>query len=228
MRRDFVADASHELKTPVASILASSEALEIALDRDPGSAGLFAEQISSAARRLSRLITDLLDLSRLESQALSSEECELEGVVIAESAAFAKAARQRGIGFSLRTEPVEVRGSAAELALAIRNLCDNALRFTEEGGSVRVALEAPDGEGVMTVADTGVGIPRRDLERIFERFYRVDAARSRRTGGTGLGLAIVKHVAERHGGSVTVKSLLGEGSTFRLHIPTKGGPAPPS
>ena len=228
MRRDFVADASHELKTPVASILASSEALEIALDRNPDSAGLFAGQISSSARRLSRLITDLLDLSRLETQARASEECDLEGVVVAEAEAFAEAARQMGIGFSLRTEPVGVRGSAAELALAIRNLCDNALRFTEEGGSVRVALEASDGEGALTVADTGVGIPRRDLERIFERFYRVDVARSRRTGGTGLGLAIVKHVAERHGGSVTVNSLLGEGSTFRLHIPVDGGAAPPS
>lgn len=220
MRREFVADASHELKTPVASILASVEALGMALDRDPKSSRLFAGQISSAALRLSRLITDLLDLSRLETQAPTTEEIDLREVVLAEVEPFARTARQKNIDFSLRTRPVEMRGSAAELGLAIRNLCDNALRYTEEGGRIQVTLETLNGEGVLTVTDTGVGIPGRDLARIFERFYRVDVARSRQTGGTGLGLAIVKHVAERHGGKVTVKSLLGEGSTFVLRVPS--------
>ena len=222
MRRDFVTDASHELKTPVASILASAEALDLSLEKDPESSRRFAGQISASALRLSLLVTDLLDLSRLETQEPTAEQIDLEDVVLAETEAFARAARQKSIDFTVRTEPVTVNGSAAELGLAIRNLCDNALRYTEEGGRIRVALEALNGEGMVTVTDTGMGIPGRDLGRIFERFYRVDVARSRQTGGTGLGLAIVKHVAERHGGKVTVKSLLGEGSTFRLVVPAAG------
>ncbi len=219
MRRDFVTDASHELKTPVASILASAEALEMALERDPEVSRLFAEQISSAALRLSRLISDLLDLSRLETQEPTPDNFDLDKVVIAEVKPFVKSARQKRIEFTVRTVPAVVRGSSAELGLAIRNLCDNALRYTEEGGRIEVALYELDGEAALTVTDTGVGIPGRDLGRIFERFYRVDVARSRRTGGTGLGLAIVKHVAERHGGTVMVESLLGEGSTFVLRVP---------
>ena len=228
MRRDFVTDASHELKTPVASILASVEALGMALDRDRDSARLFAGQISAAALRLSRLITDLLDLSRLEAQQPTAEQFDLEEVILVEVEPFVKSARQKGIDFTVRTHPVDVSGSAAELGLAIRNLCDNALRYTEEGGRIQVTLERLDGDGVVVVTDTGMGIPGRDLGRIFERFYRVDVARSRQTGGTGLGLAIVKHVAERHRGKVTVKSLLGEGSTFTLRVPSVGGGAPSS
>ena len=223
MRRDFVTDASHELKTPVASILAAVEALGMALDRDSESARLFADRISSSALRLSRLITDLLDLSRLEAQEPVAEDFNLEEVVKSETRPFAKTARQKRIQFAVQTTGVGVRGSSAELGLAIRNLCDNALRYTEEGGSVRVELSGVDGEGILTVTDTGMGIPGRDMGRIFERFYRVDVARSRQTGGTGLGLAIVKHVAERHGGQVTVRSLLGEGSTFELRVPLAGG-----
>ena len=219
MRRDFVTDASHELKTPVASVLASAEALQIALEKDPDSSRMFADQILSSALRLSSLITDLLDLSRLESQDPTPGEFDLEEVVISEVKPFVTSARQRDIAFSVRTTPAAVRGSSAELGLAIRNLCDNALRYTEEGGRIAVTLSRRNGEAALTVADTGVGIPGRDLGRIFERFYRVDVARSRRTGGTGLGLAIVKHVAERHGGRVMVESLLGEGSTFVLQIP---------
>lgn len=227
MRRDFVTDASHELKTPVASILAAVEALGMALDRDSESARLFADRISSSALRLSRLIADLLDLSRLEAQEPVAEDFNLEEVVKSETRPFAKAAQEKRIHFAVRTTGVGVRGSSAELGLAIRNLCDNALRYTEEGGSVRVELSGVDGEGILTVTDTGVGIPGRDMGRIFERFYRVDVARSRQTGGTGLGLAIVKHVAERHGGQVTVRSLLGEGSTFELRVPLAGGSSVP-
>ena len=219
MRRDFVTDASHELKTPVASILASAEALEMALGHDPKSTRLFAEQISSSARRMSRLVSDLLDLSRLEADQPTPEDFDLERVVITEVEPFVRSARQKSIELSVRTVPTPLSGSSAELGLAIRNLCDNALRYTEEGGRIEVTLAERNGEAVLTVADTGVGIARRDLGRIFERFYRVDVARSRQTGGTGLGLAIVKHVVERHGGAVTVESLLGEGSTFVLRVP---------
>lgn len=225
MRRDFVADASHELKTPVTSILASVEALGMALDRDPQSARLFAHRISTAAQRVSRLITDLLDLSRLETGERTSEPIDLQALVLGEVEAFAPQAQRKNIEFTVVTEPVEVSGSPAELGLAIRNLCDNALRYTDGEGRITVSLEARNGEGMVTVVDTGIGIAGRDLGRIFERFYRVDVARSRQTGGTGLGLALVRHIAERHGGAVTVKSLLGEGSTFRLRIPVAGGAA---
>ena len=219
MRRDFVTDASHELKTPVASVLASAEALQMALEHDPASARMFADQILAAALRLSRLISDLLDLSRLEAQEPAPDDFDLEEVVNSEVKQFIRSARQKDIVFSVRTTTAAVKGSSAELGLAIRNLCDNALRYTEEGGRIAVNLDRRNGEAALTVTDTGVGIPGRDLGRIFERFYRVDVARSRGTGGTGLGLAIVKHVAERHGGTVMVESLLGEGSTFVLRIP---------
>lgn len=223
MRRDFVADASHELKTPVTSILSSVEALGMAWDRDPESARSFARQISEAALRLSRLIADLLDLSRLETGEQTSDPIDLQALVLGEVKPFAQAARNKDINFTVETEPVMVSGSQAELGLAIRNLCDNALRYTDKDGEVTVSLRTRNGEGVLTVVDSGIGIAKRDHGRIFERFYRVDVARSRRTGGTGLGLAIVKHVAERHGGQVTVNSLLGEGSTFRLRIPSSEG-----
>ena len=222
MRRDFVTDASHELKTPVAAVLASAEALQMALEQDPASSRMFADRILSAALRLSRLIADLLDLSRLEAQDPAPDDLDLEEVVISEVKQFARCARQKDIAFSVRTTPAAVKGSSAELGLAIRNLCDNALRYTEEGGRITVTLDRQSSEAAVTVTDTGVGIPGRDLGRIFERFYRVDVARSRGTGGTGLGLAIVKHVAERHGGRVTVESLLGEGTTFVLQIPLAG------
>lgn len=225
MRRDFVTDASHELKTPVASVIASAEALEMALEHDPASSRMFAEKILASALRLSRLVSDLLDLSRLEAQEPTPGDFDLEEVVISEVKPFVKSARRRDIGFSVQTTPATVSGSSAELGLAIRNLCDNALRYTEEGGRIAVTLDRRNGEAALTVTDTGVGIPGRDLGRIFERFYRVDVARSRQTGGTGLGLAIVKHVAERHGGRVVVESLLGEGSTFVFRVPLSEKPA---
>ena len=118
-----------------------------------------------------------------------------------------------------RRRPSRVRGSARELALLVRNLVDNAIRYTAPGGSVHVELASDDGEVVLAIADTGIGIPHRDLPRIFERFYRVDRARSRETGGTGLGLSIVKHVAENHGGRVEVTSELGQGTRFEVRLP---------
>ena len=132
---------------------------------------------------------------------------------------FRETAHNRGIVLSCQTDPAVVTGSRADLALAIRNLCDNALRYTDMGGAVSVTVRLEGGTVVVEVRDSGSGIPTRALPRVFERFYRVDVARSRATGGTGLGLAIVKHVAEAHGGSVSVESELGVGSTFRLEFP---------
>lgn len=219
MRRDFVSSASHELKTPVAAILASAEALQIALARDPGSAERFGEQIERLARQLAKLVGDLLDLSRLEASEPDHELVRIDQVAEEEVTRVRPAAESAGLTLRASSSAVSVSGSRRDLALAIRNLLDNAVRHTPAGGTVDVKLRSDNGEVVVEVIDSGEGIPKRELPRIFERFYRVDTARARATGGTGLGLAIVRHVVERHGGSIQVESDLGEGSTFRLRIP---------
>jgi two-component system, OmpR family, phosphate regulon sensor histidine kinase PhoR len=229
MRRDFVADASHELKTPVSAILASAETLEMALDGDPADARRFAGRIRDSSRQLADIVSDLLDLSRLEAGTPTMEAVRFDWVVREEAGRYRERAVAAGIDYAVETVPVIVIGSAPDLGLAVRNLCDNAIRYTDPGGVVRVRLVADGSSGVLTVTDTGAGIPTRDLPRIFERFYRVDVARSRETGGTGLGLSLVRHVAERHGGGVGVESRLGAGSTFRLHVPIAvSGGAPPA
>ncbi len=220
VRRDFVANASHELKTPAASIQAAAETIGTAALDDPTVVPRFAAQLEREALRLSRIVSDLLDLSRLETGSALDELVALDVVVRDEAERFEAAAAEAGVALDVRTEAVpRVRGSARELALMARNLVDNAIRYTRPGGSVDVRVTTADGEVVLTVADTGIGIPTRDLGRIFERFYRVDRARSRETGGTGLGLSIVRHVVENHGGRVGVRSELGSGSTFEVRLP---------
>ena len=219
VRRDFVAAASHELKTPVAALQASAEALLLALDRDPAAALRFGHQLEVSARQLARLVNDLLDLSRLESSAVELVPVDIDRTVEEEVVLVRPQADQAGIDLRLTTSPGRVLGSAHDLGLVVRNLLDNALRHTSRGGSIEVHGRADGVRYVMTVGDTGEGIPQRELPRIFERFYRVDTARARATGGTGLGLAIVKHVVERHGGSVAVESELGVGSTFSVELP---------
>lgn len=219
MRRDFVADASHELKTPIATILASMEAFDLALDRDHDRAVEFAHQAQTAAHRLARIVEDLFDLSRLETSDPTFDTCRLDEVVTEEVDRLRAMADDARIDLDLFVSPVEAPGPAAEWGLAVRNLCENAIRYSDPGGSVVVRVRADEGGGELTVEDTGLGIPSRALDRVFERFYRVDDDRSRYTGGTGLGLAIVKHVAERYGGSVAVTSELGSGSTFRIRFP---------
>ena len=220
VRRDFVTNASHELKTPAASIQAAAETIGTAAVHDPAVVPRFAAQLEREALRLSRIVSDLLDLSRLESGSTLEEQVALDAVLRDEAERFEGPAAEAGVALSMDAEMVpRVRGSARELALMARNLVDNAIRYTRPGGRVDVRLAPADGEVVLTVADTGVGIPSRDLGRVFERFYRVDRARSRETGGTGLGLSIVKHVVENHGGTVTVRSELGVGSTFEVRLP---------
>ena len=219
IRRDFVANASHELKTPVSSILASAETLQVALQRAPERAPQFAAQIEKSATSLARLVSDLLDLSRLESGIADLSPVSLESVVRAEVERVGGLAEQGGVAVEADIGPVTVLGSEPDLGLAVRNLLDNAVRYTEPGGRVDVRLWRHDADAVITLTDTGAGIPQRDLSRIFERFYRVDVARSRATGGTGLGLSIVRHVVESHGGTITVQSELGAGSTFTVRIP---------
>jgi two-component system phosphate regulon sensor histidine kinase PhoR len=220
MRRDFVADASHELKTPAAAIQAAAETVERAVGEDPGSAARFAAQLRRDASRLSRIVSDLLDLSRLEAERPDLDPVRLDRVVADEADRLTSAAAGSGVRIEPAVEPVTVRGARGDLALLVRNLLENAVRYSPEGGRVDVRLAERDGRAVLEVEDTGIGIPTRDLPRIFERFYRVDRARSRETGGTGLGLSIARHIAERHGGRIEAESELGRGSTFRVTLPT--------
>ncbi len=220
VRRDFVANASHELKTPAASIQAAAETIGAAALDDPQVIPRFAAQLEREAVRLSRIVSDLLDLSRLEGGSTLDEYVALDAVVRDETERFEEPAAEAGVTLTVECATVpRVRGSARELALMVRNLVDNAIRYTRPGGRVDVHVAPEDGLVVLTVADTGVGIPGRELSRVFERFYRVDRARSRETGGTGLGLSIVRHVAENHGGRASVRSELGVGSTFEVRLP---------
>jgi signal transduction histidine kinase len=219
MRRDFVADASHELKTPVASIQAAAETLVRALDDHPEAARRFALQVQATAGRLSQMVTDLLDLSRVESERPKMDEVDLGLLVRKEADRIADRAEVQGVDLEVEGESPVVTASRKDLRLAVRNLLDNAIAYTEAGGTVTVSIFQNGNEGLVAVSDTGIGIPGRDVRRIFERFYRVDDARNRETGGTGLGLSIVRHVAEMHGGAVEVESELGRGSTFRLRLP---------
>jgi signal transduction histidine kinase len=220
VRRDFVANASHELKTPAASIQAAAETIRTAALEDISVIPRFAAQLERESGRLSRIVSDLLDLSRLESGSELDEEVALDAIVRDEGERFEESASEAGVGLSISAGHVpRVHGSGRDLALLVRNLVDNAIRYTRPGGRVDVELGLQDGQVVLTVDDTGLGIPARDLPRVFERFYRVDRARSRETGGTGLGLSIVRHVVENHGGRVEVHSELGRGTRFEVHLP---------
>ena len=220
VRRDFVTNASHELKTPVASIRAAAETLHDTASDDPPAVRRFADQIEKESLRLQRIVTDLLDLSRLESGSDLDDRVRLDEVAQEEVARLKERAEEAGLDLTFGADGVpSVRGSARDLALLVRNLVDNAIRYTRPDGRIDVRVTSDNDAVRLRVVDTGIGIPTKDLPRVFERFYRVDRARSRDTGGTGLGLAIVKHVAENHGGSVEVSSELGNGSTFPVTLP---------
>lgn len=223
IRRDFVANASHELKTPVSTIIASSEALQIALARGDETAMVFAGRIEDSARQLSRLVGDLLDLSRLERESPQLAPVRLDLIALDEVERVRLRAEEKSLALHLEVEQVLAQGSHRDLSIAIRNLLDNAIRYTGDQGSVRLTVGMVAGKAIIEVSDTGDGIPTRDRDRVFERFYRVDSARSRDTGGTGLGLSIVKHIAESHGGSVEVDSELGVGTTFVVRLPLAAG-----
>jgi two-component system, OmpR family, phosphate regulon sensor histidine kinase PhoR len=226
LRRDFVANASHELKTPVAAVRALAETLLTALPDDPEAGRRFAERIGREAERLDVLTRDLLDLSRVERGTLDVEPVDLVGLAKEVLGGYGDLAEERRIKLRSELQPqVSMRGDRAQLGLLLSNLLDNALRFTPAKGTVCVRLDATESRAVIQVSDTGQGIPAGELPRVFERFYRVDKARARQTGGTGLGLAIVRHVAEAHGGAVRVDSELGRGSTFTVTLPVTGPPA---
>lgn len=223
IRRDFVANVSHELRTPVTIIKGYAETLlSGALTEDPDRAGRFVGIIYSHAERLAHLIGDLLTLSEIESGDLSMERhpIALDGVVRGVVALLEPKAHEKRITVTctgLEQLP-QVQGDRGRLEQVMVNLLDNAIKYTPDAGTVAVTA-TDEGEMVrVSVADSGIGIPEKDLPRIFERFYRVDAARSRDQGGTGLGLAIVKHIVQIHGGSVAVSSTHGTGSTFSFTL----------
>ena len=221
IRTEFVAHASHELKSPVASLQTLGEALRHAVRDDPEAADRFAERIVFESARLGRLIGDLLDLSRLEDPEAVPEETVDLSLAARKVAEDARAeAESKRIELNVEIEDaVLVRGDESQIVVLIRNLVENAIRYTADGGRVSIGVYHDGGAAVIRVSDNGMGIPLEAQGRIFERFYRIDRARSRDRGGTGLGLAIVKHVAELHGGVVQLDSELGRGSIFTARIP---------
>lgn len=230
VRREFVAHASHELKSPVASLQALAEAVHQASEDDPQAVGRFSYKMVAEATRLGRLISDLLDLSRLEEPGgVPDEPANLSRVAVRQLGQVRVSAQSKNMELRSDIQPgVWVRGDEQQLALMIRNLLENAIRYTPEGGKVIVEVTHVGDHAILSVTDTGMGIPLEAQARVFERFYRVDKARSRDRGGTGLGLAIVKHVAELHGGDVSVRSQLGEGSTFTTRLPAMDPQTPAS
>ncbi len=224
VRRDFVANVSHELKTPVTSIKGFAETLEDGALDDPAAAHRFVRIISGQADRLNSIIEDLLALSTLEqsgdSPLLQLEEADLCDVIAVALEVCGPKAEAKGIELREGCPGLLLaRVSPPLLEQAVVNLIDNAVKYSAEGSTIVVTLEETSDEVVVSVIDEGQGIAGEHLPRLFERFYRVDKARSRDLGGTGLGLAIVKHVAQIHGGRVSVDSVVGRGSTFRIHLP---------
>jgi two-component system phosphate regulon sensor histidine kinase PhoR len=225
MRQDFVANVSHELRTPVATIRALTESLVAGAWEQKDTAERFLADLDREASRLSQLIEDLLVLSRLESKEaeLKIELIELDGLIRECVETKAKLAKQYEVSVEVpdRDTGITAVGDRRLLRTALNNLMDNAIKYNRLGGKVTVGCGKEMDGVVVRVADTGIGIPREELPRIFERFFRVDKARSRETGGTGLGLSIVKHIADLHGGGVSVQSVEGEGSTFIIIFPER-------
>jgi len=224
VRRDFVANVSHEFKTPLTAIQGFAETLLSGALDDKANRRRFVEIIREHAQRLARLTDDLLKLSRIEAGRLELEvrpsrvEALVNGCI--ETTRLKAEAKGIQIHADLEENAPMVRGDGAQLSEVLQNLLDNAVQYTPAGGKIEVRARS-NGQGVVfTVIDTGIGIPESDLERIFERFYRVDAARSREAGGTGLGLAIARHIVDAHGGRIWVESAVGQGSRFHFSIPT--------
>jgi two-component system sensor histidine kinase SenX3 len=227
VKRDFVANVSHELKTPVGALALLAETIEDAAD-DAEAVRRFAGKMRQEAQRLTNLVQDLITLSRIQAaeHIPDPRRVELDAVVAEALDRCRMKANARGITLaSVGTHGLTVLGDEDLLVTALRNLLDNAVAYSPERTRVVISTRrTPEGQAELSVADQGIGIPERDLERIFERFYRVDPARSRATGGTGLGLAIVKHAMAAHSGKVTVRSAEGAGSTFTLSVPLQEEP----
>jgi two-component system phosphate regulon sensor histidine kinase PhoR len=224
MRSEFVANVSHELRTPITAVKGFAETLLDGAMNDPDTTRQFLRIIHDEAERLTHLVTDLLELSKIESghAVFRMKETDLTQLVEGTVDRYKHQAKQSGL--LLRAElpagPVHATVDGDRIAQVLINLVGNAIAYTPQG-EVVVSLEESQDEVMLSVRDTGIGIPPSDIPRLFERFYRVDKARARRSGGTGLGLAIVKHIVEGHQGRVTVDSQVGEGSTFRVYLPKR-------
>ncbi len=229
IRRDFVANVSHELKTPVGAIRLLAEAVHDASD-DPEAVERFAGRMITESERLTRLVQQIIELSRLQSDDPLDQPVpvSLDDVVATAIDATAIDAQARGISVVASGEKgLKVLGNREQVTVAVSNLVANAVNYSPDRSSVLVATRAVDDVVEISVTDQGIGIPTGEIDRIFERFYRVDPARHRSTGGTGLGLSIVKHVAATHGGDIRVWSVEGQGSTFTLTLPRKNQEARP-
>ena len=223
MRRDFVANVSHELKTPMGALALLAET--IAAEHDPQVMHSLASQVLAEADRLGRIVDDLLELSLVEAQdSPAGQSVTVEALIGEAIERVRQVASARGIPLHLSSSlgRLVVACDPAQVVSAITNLLDNAVKYSDAGARVEIEARGEEQWAVIEVRDRGIGIPTKDRERIFERFYRVDRARSRATGGTGLGLSIVRHVVDLHGGDVTVESREGEGSTFRIRLPRAG------
>jgi two-component system sensor histidine kinase SenX3 len=226
VRRDFVANVSHELKTPVGALALLAEAIQDAAD-DPATVARFAGRMQHEGSRLTRLVSELMELSRVQGvdPMPGADTVGVEALVDESADRCRLAAEQAVIDVDVRCEPdLEVRGDEAQLRTAVANLVDNAIAYSPPGTRVVITADASTDEQArpcvdIAVTDQGLGIDEVDLDRIFERFYRVDPARSRATGGTGLGLAIVKNIVTNHLGTISVRSVVGSGSTFTIRLP---------
>jgi two-component system sensor histidine kinase SenX3 len=228
VRRDFVANVSHELKTPIGALGLLAETM--AATDDPNLVQQLADRVVREADRLSRIVDDLLDLSTIEAQESPSRAPIPVRLLVSETIDLVQAAADLAdVPIRVSPEPpdIEIACDRRQMRSALMNLLDNAIKYSGPRQPVEVGAHLVGDRIALVVRDHGIGIPTRDLERIFERFYRVDRARSRETGGTGLGLAIVRHVAQAHGGDVTVDSREGEGSTFTIQVPISNGGARP-
>lgn len=225
VRKDFVANVSHEIRTPLTSISGFAEALMDGAIDDPKTARSFLEIIVNQSHRLNSIVTDLLHLATLESgkASLIMKPVELATQVDRILEAVRSVAKEKNIFLEVEIDPPSLMYETDEgkMNLVLSNLLDNALKYTPAGGTVRISGQLLSGRIEIAVSDSGIGIPKEDLSRIFERFYRVDRARSRELGGTGLGLSIVKHVLELLRGEIRVKSHPGEGSIFIVSLPSK-------
>jgi two-component system sensor histidine kinase SenX3 len=229
-RRDFVANVSHELKTPIGAVALLAEALEGAAD-DPDAVHRFSARLTIESQRLGDLVQQIIDLSRLQADdpLVRAESVDVDDVLTKAVDRCRVDAEQRGVQLTVAGQrDCRLLGSERQLVTAVGNLVENAIIYSDPGARVAVAahrvLRGEDEIVEITVSDTGIGIAPADLDRIFERFYRVDYARSRANGGTGLGLAIVKHIVAAHGGQVSVWSQPGQGSTFTIGIPAPAAP----
>lgn len=221
MRRDFVANISHELKTPIGAVGLLAEALTAASD-DPPQVRKFAKRLTKESRRLGRLTQEIIELSRLQSTDTVTQSAivpvdELVGRAVDEVRVLADAADVRLVTGG--TRGAKVYGDQALLVTSLHNLIGNAIQYSARGTKVGIGVSVVDDVVEIAVSDQGVGIPENELDRVFERFFRTDSARSRKTGGTGLGLSIVKHAVQNHGGDVRVWSQVGRGSTFTIRLP---------